>query len=150
MFPGNMMIPRMIDFSSRIPRSLCGHIGSDEQVEGVCVDELPHSFDADTFLFRKEYKNLVGWILSGVCEEIELVSTGPRESNSAGAHFYIKSDVLNAASTICVVLPECDQVHVDLLVRDLVSLHSDLSKLHQYRKDHDLAPYPLQVRGLSD
>jgi len=64
--------------------------------------KLSHSFDSDASLIRKEYKNLVGWILSGVCEEIELVS-------------------INAASTVCVVLPECDQVHVNLLVRDLVS-----------------------------
>ena len=60
-----------------------GPPGSDEWDEEEKIDELPHGIDADTFLVRKEYENLVRWIVSGVGEEIELVSTGPCESISA-------------------------------------------------------------------
>lgn len=83
MFPGKMIIPRIIDFSSRIPRSLCSPPGSDEWDEEEKIDKLAHGIDADTFLVRKEYENLVCWIVSGVGEEIELVSTGQCESISA-------------------------------------------------------------------
>jgi hypothetical protein len=44
------MIPRMIDFSSRIPNSLCVHPTSDERAQRAYIDELAHCFNADTFL----------------------------------------------------------------------------------------------------
>jgi hypothetical protein len=53
--------------------------------KGVYIDELPHCFYTDASLVGKEYENLVGWVFSGVGEEIELVSTGPCELTSAGA-----------------------------------------------------------------
>jgi len=62
----------------------------------------------------------------------------------------MRSGVLNAAPTVRIVLSECGQVHVDLIIRDLVALHREVLKMHPDGNDHNLSPYLLRARGLSD
>jgi len=80
MFPGKMMIPRFMLFSSKMLRSL--RVGCMRESEGspnsrgVCV--LSHGLHSDAPFVGKEDKNLVGWVFIGCREEVELVPTGSR------------------------------------------------------------------------
>ena len=76
-FPGKTMIPRWMDFSSNMLRSLWraepiwAKISLFERNHKV----LSHGFNANAFLIWEEHKNLVGRIWSRRSVEIQLLST---------------------------------------------------------------------------
>lgn len=72
MLPGKMMIPLVMDFSSRMLSSLKEMRSPREPGRHFIL--LPHCLHADTPLIREEDENLVGGILLRVGEKIELVS----------------------------------------------------------------------------
>lgn len=59
MFPGNIIIPLLILFSSKMPISLCAHML--ENNKAVRLDDvLSHGFHTDALLVRKEHKYMIG------------------------------------------------------------------------------------------
>ena len=69
------MIPRLMLFSSKMLRSLCGVREPEGSLNLMRVPPLPHSFDTDASFVGKKDKNLVGWVLICCSEEVELIST---------------------------------------------------------------------------
>lgn len=75
--PGNTIIPRLMLFSSRMPRSLS--IERDKwngMVEETSLYALAHGLDAYASFFGKEHENLVGRIRLRTGEEIQLGAAG--------------------------------------------------------------------------
>ena len=125
MFPGKMMIPRFMLFSSKMLRSL--RVGCMRESEGlsdsmrVCL--LPHGLHSDAPFVGEENKNLVGWVFIGCRKEVELVPTGNQGVQLVFARKNRpEPNVLDGAHLIRVQLPELCEIHLDFLVRDLESL----------------------------
>lgn len=78
-FPGKIMMPRFMAFSSKMLRSLCG-------IGWICepwdllslMNLLSHGFDTNAPFISEKHENLVGWVIIGGCKEVELVPTTNR------------------------------------------------------------------------
>jgi len=120
-FPGKIMIPRFMLFSSKMLRSLqvgcMREFGDSLNLMGVCL--LPHGLHSDTPFVGKKDENLVGWVFVGRGKEVELIPAADqgRMGQLVPATTSERDpDVLDGTHLIRVQLPKLCEVHLDFLV----------------------------------